>query len=64
MISSGLKVPRPAIPIPAFDVPNAAPTATIPQPQQRSSQRPSVKMNQPTKGKDGKRTTEYHLHTS
>ena len=26
-MSSGLNVPRPAIPIPAFDVPNAAPTA-------------------------------------
>lgn len=27
MINSGLNVPNPAIPIPAFDVPNAAPTA-------------------------------------
>jgi hypothetical protein len=27
MMSSGLKVPRPAIPIPALDVPKAAPTA-------------------------------------
>lgn len=27
MMSSGLKGPIPAIPIPAFDVPNAAPTA-------------------------------------
>ncbi len=27
MISSGLNVPRPAIPIPDFAVPNAAPTA-------------------------------------
>ena len=29
MISSGLKVPRPAIPMPDFEVPRAAPTATI-----------------------------------
>lgn len=28
MMSSGLNVPRPAIPMPALDVPNAAPTAT------------------------------------
>jgi hypothetical protein len=34
MISSGLNVPRPVIPIPAFEVPNAAPTAVeiVPQP--------------------------------
>lgn len=29
MISSGLNVPRPAMPIPAFAVPNAAPTAVL-----------------------------------
>lgn len=28
MIKSGLKLPNPAIPIPAFEVPYAAPTAT------------------------------------
>jgi len=27
MMNSGLKVPRPAMPIPALDVPSAAPTA-------------------------------------
>ena len=33
MINSGLNVPKPAIPIPAFEVPYAAPTAVKRKPE-------------------------------
>lgn len=51
MISSGLNVPNPAIPIPALDVPNAAPTAE----EMKLSFIASFNLAQLL-------TAEYHLH--